>query len=64
METVAVYNYEKFGITQGKIINHGTFATMEFIKSNNLTPLPHTKKDVPLSAVDGNGQYVEKTKDR
>ena len=59
METVTVYNFEGFSITEGRTINHGTYATMEFIVTNKLTPFLDRKLEVPITHLNGDGQYIE-----
>ena len=58
MEKITVYNYEAFSITAGKTINHGTFATMEFITKNKLTAVIETRQEVPPTSIDPDGRYI------
>ena len=58
MEKITVYNYEAFSITAGKTINHGTFATMEFITKSKLTAVIEKRLEVPPSSIDPDGRYI------
>ena len=59
MTTVSVYNYDGFSIVKGVNINHGTFATIEFITKNKLTPILKSKMEVPISRLDVDGRYID-----
>jgi hypothetical protein len=64
METVAVYNYKKFDIVKGEYVNPGTYATKAFIESNRLEIVEEIMLEVPLSSIDGNGQYIAPQENR
>ena len=59
-DKVTVYNYYGFSIAKGVNINHGTYATMEFIQQNRLTAVEEDKLEVSRADLDPDGQYILK----
>ena len=60
MQTVAVYQYRGFSISLGKTINHGTYATLEFIsRHQELEAVLESKKEVSPSLLGEDGKYID-----
>ena len=59
MKIVTVYNYEGFSVVDGKTINHGTYATMQFITKARQTPRLDRTLDVQMASLNSDEQYVD-----
>ena len=59
MQTVIVYQYEGFSISEGKTIRPGTYATLEYITRNQLTPVLESKREVAPSSLDIDGRCID-----
>lgn len=58
MKTITVYNYEAYDATNDERINHGRWATMEYINTRNLTAIIEGKLEVSESSLDSEGRYI------
>lgn len=60
MKTITVYNFEGFSISEGKTINPGSYAPMDFIQKHGFNALPQTAMEVSPVDLNQDGLYIPK----
>jgi hypothetical protein len=60
MKKVTVYNYEGYSVVKDEYINHGKWATMEYINARPpLIAIKENMLEVPISSLDSEGRYIK-----
>ena len=60
MALVTVYNYKGYSIVKDEFINHGRYATLEYIKLRDLVAVKEDSLELDESLLDPEGRYIQK----
>ncbi len=60
MALVTVYNYQGYSIVKDEFINHGRYATLEYINQRGLVAIKEDSLELEDHLLDHEGRYIPK----